>query len=703
MLKAFAGGCALVNIAAAAQTFLAACNISDPYQRWAGDTLQHGDGESSTISNLGCGGGCVTTITDLTSSIMVVPCGKEVSTFLYNRSNLTISVVKAAPGTPPEKGVGACWDIYGGVGPRTDLWSCHPLSNPDYKHQQFRFSVPFTGALTTPQNPGQCLTAATAKRIEVQLTTTGDWSEMVVSWQEDFDVSAGRLSHVAFGLAAHALNWTATAIPTTMTTDTENMSSWSYCGGGFVTRTLHMVVLKNLPPDSLIYYSAAVVNSTARRSSSHVAPLQSLIPSCPVRSDVAVFRTPPSAPAATLRFLATADMGDPISHPWTAIPQMIQECAAARNSSSGAAQEQEIGLGLHVGDIAYNLDIPPRGDDYVRGVSPMGRRFPWMMASGNHESDCNYTYANYLGRFAAQNLTGSPVGPRSGSSRWYSFEQGPVHFVVFDTDAYGFDEVAYALRPQYEWMQADLAAVDRERTPFVVMASHRPMYCSSITGVGKSHLGWPKQRDDIDDFLSGSGSDFNSSFNRSSNPASAFDAHRGLHGLADGRPRPRHVRGYTEPPGYGDGFRALGLHPPPWHRHEARDGAGFEACGIADLVRNGVQTAAGGRAYAVEPLMQQHGVDLYLTGHEHNYERLWPVLNGSITKSYAGPGKPVHVVTGAGGAYSHDTFGPAGPWDAFRSNEWSYSDVLVNRTHLWFRQRYASNGTVQDEFMLTRK
>ena len=67
------------------------------------------------------------------------------------------------------------------------------------------------------------------------------------------------------------------------------------------------------------------------------------------------------------------------------------------------------------------------------------------------------------------------------------------------------------------------------------------------------------------------------------------------------------------------------------------------------------------------------------------------------------PGKPVHIVTGAGGAYSKDPFtAPAGAWDAVRSEEWSYSDFLANRTHMWLRQRLATNGSVIDEMVLVR-
>lgn len=64
-----------------------------------------------------------------------------------------------------------------------------------------------------------------------------------------------------------------------------------------------------------------------------------------------------------------------------------------------------------------------------------------------------------------------------------------------------------------------------------------------------------------------------------------------------------------------------------------------------------------GRAFALEPLMAKYDVDVFLTGHEHNYERIWPIMNGTFVKSYdktgGGPaqGKVAHVITGAGGAY----------------------------------------------------
>ena len=52
-----------------------------------------------------------------------------------------------------------------------------------------------------------------------------------------------------------------------------------------------------------------------------------------------------------------------------------------------------------------------------------------------------------------------------------------------------------------------------------------------------------------------------------------------------------------------------------------------------------------------EPIMMQYGVDLYMCGHEHNYESIYPVANNSrVQDDFVSPLAPVHVVSGAGGA-----------------------------------------------------
>ena len=59
----------------------------------------------------------------------------------------------------------------------------------------------------------------------------------------------------------------------------------------------------------------------------------------------------------------------------------------------------------------------------------------------------------------------------------------------------------------------------------------------------------------------------------------------------------------------------------------------------------------------IEPLMLKYRVDMYLSGHVHMYERIYPVINGTVVmkgNNYVNPGAPCHVVQGTGGAFTQD-------------------------------------------------
>ena len=83
---------------------------------------------------------------------------------------------------------------------------------------------------------------------------------------------------------------------------------------------------------------------------------------------------------------------------------------------------------------------------------------------------------------------------------FYSFDDGLVHFIALGTEdnpinAYEMSEVdngnygdRYKRRfaehygsesPQYKWLMDDLKAVDRKKTPWVVLYTHRPIYHTS--------------------------------------------------------------------------------------------------------------------------------------------------------------------------------------------------------------------------------
>jgi len=130
----------------------------------------------------------------------------------------------------------------------------------------------------------------------------------------------------------------------------------------------------------------------------------------------------------------------------------------------------------------------------------------------------------------------------------------------------------------------------------------------------------------------------------------------------------------------------------------------------ADRLKNGIYIL-GQRKYGLESLFRDYGVDLYLCGHEHSYERLFPVYqeqvyNGSYHQPYVNPQAPVHIITGsAGNKEKLDLFGPPrGPWSAFRSSTYGYSRMNVyNNTHLYMEQVLESDSSIIDSIWLIQE
>ena len=166
-----------------------------------------------------------------------------------------------------------------------------------------------------------------------RLTLTGSPTEMVISWGRLLNSTAWieeppMISRVRWGLSKAALSNEASSNATLMHSRTEDLSHYDYCGGR-ETHRLHLVRIAGLPADSDVYYSVEECASTCAASS------------------VRHFRTARApSPDETLHFLAMGDVGDPVTKSYTSFPEMTALCAA----------HDDIALGIHVGDISYNLD-----------------------------------------------------------------------------------------------------------------------------------------------------------------------------------------------------------------------------------------------------------------------------------------------------------------------------------------------------------
>ncbi|KAK7736983.1 hypothetical protein SLS53_006738 [Cytospora paraplurivora] len=187
---------------------------------------------------------------------------------------------------------------------------------------------------------------------------------------------------------------------------------------------------------------------------------------------------------------------------------------------------------LHPGDFAYADDWFLKIDNWLDGhkayeaileefynqLSPISSRKPYMASPGNHEADCEElgtlleelacpegqkNFTDFRVRFG-QNMptafgsTSSNTTAKVNANKakqlakppfWYSFEYGMVHVTMIDTEtdftdapdlpygSAGLDGGNFGYTgQQVEFLEADLASVDRTVTPWLVVAGHRPWY-----------------------------------------------------------------------------------------------------------------------------------------------------------------------------------------------------------------------------------
>lgn len=164
-------------------------------------------------------------------------------------------------------------------------------------------------------------------------------------------------------------------------------------------------------------------------------------------------------------------------------------------TSAMAAREEGIRAVHHFGDLSYARGAAHIWDDWFRMLQSFSTRVPLMIGVGNHEYDHitggtmrdpsgvedDHGFMPEWGNF--YNDSGGECGvptnqrftmPASNNSNgvfWYSHDYASVHTIMISSE-HNLTEGS----PQYEWLRADLEAVNRTLTPWVVVESHRPMY-----------------------------------------------------------------------------------------------------------------------------------------------------------------------------------------------------------------------------------
>lgn len=177
------------------------------------------------------------------------------------------------------------------------------------------------------------------------------------------------------------------------------------------------------------------------------------------------FQTPPKVdPDAPYKFGIIGDLG-----------QTYNSLSTLEHYMQSGAQAV-----LFVGDLSYAdryqyNDVGLRWDTWGRFVERSTAYQPWLWCAGNHEID----YMPYMGEVTPfksflHRYTTPYKASNSTNPLWYAVRRASAHIIVLSSYS---PFVKYT--PQWMWLRDELKKVDREKTPWLIVLMHVPMYNSN--------------------------------------------------------------------------------------------------------------------------------------------------------------------------------------------------------------------------------
>lgn len=136
---------------------------------------------------------------------------------------------------------------------------------------------------------------------------------------------------------------------------------------------------------------------------------------------------------------------------------------------------------LFVGDLSYAdryeyNDVGVRWDSWGRFIEQSAAYQPWIWSAGNHEIEYMpkmgevLPFKSYLHRYATPHMASNSSNPL-----WYSVRRASAHIIVLSSYS---PFVKYT--PQWRWLREELKRVDREKTPWLIVLMHAPIYNSNV-------------------------------------------------------------------------------------------------------------------------------------------------------------------------------------------------------------------------------
>ena len=131
-------------------------------------------------------------------------------------------------------------------------------------------------------------------------------------------------------------------------------------------------------------------------------------------------------------------------------------------------EKKEKGLLVMGGDVVNNINSQNEWRSFFDAFSPHKEELKMIAANGNHLRNKSYSEKKVF----SKRVKIPDNGPAGMEKRFYSYDYGCVHFIVFDSNfmGNGREDVVAHLRG---WMEHDLAASSK---PVTIVVMHHPMF-----------------------------------------------------------------------------------------------------------------------------------------------------------------------------------------------------------------------------------
>ena len=234
--------------------------------------------------------------------------------------------------------------------------------------------------------------------------------------------------------------------------------------------SIYHVELTQLQPNQRYYYQILVSPSNEPN------PRHRELLAHSSKTSILTFKTSPRIPKGT-KMAIVADLGQTYHSTVT----MFHMYKHSLSDDFGTPAS----IVLCAGDMSYADTNQKRWDHWFELIEPLISQIPMQVAPGNHEIECDENvFLPYETRFhmpsqppiidhsasCDSNYTDTTYSYEYGNS-YYAFTQGLTRVIVLNSYASISPE-----SKQYHWLQHQLSNIQREKTPWILVMVHVPLY-----------------------------------------------------------------------------------------------------------------------------------------------------------------------------------------------------------------------------------